>query len=152
MIFGEGKSLPQTTGKSELLEVSKGRRLIGPDFNLHQENTTRHTVKIVIRYLSGNLIKYLNGPPQIPDLLTRTCKYAYPKHFLIELHYIELLLPVSFPGRLAKTTSLWRLDCYVFFFNALLLLFYKFRTGSFFIEHVKKCILNHEKCITINFL
>lgn len=48
--------------------VPEGRRLIGPDFVLQQDNAPIHRAKLVDQYLEENQIDHLKWPPQSPDL------------------------------------------------------------------------------------
>jgi transposase len=59
-----------TVYKSILEEVCipEGKRLIGDDFILQQDNAPIHTAKLVKNYLSQEEITVLEWPPQSPDL------------------------------------------------------------------------------------
>jgi len=48
--------------------IPEGKRLIGDDFILQQDNAPIHTAKIVKKFITDSNIQYLVWPPQSPDL------------------------------------------------------------------------------------
>lgn len=74
--YGVGQILPisgriNSTVYLKVLQeviIPEGKRLIGDDFILQQDNAPIHKAKIVMNYLKNNNINVLDWPPQSPDL------------------------------------------------------------------------------------